>query len=502
MLRTLHTGFCAMLVLAIGCTESFRPDVSTETGNPPIIDSDKVALVVTSDEVHVQGEPGAVTPPEGEIEVTILRNQEVARGPVAGDGSFDVEVDATLDDVFEVRAVNGEQRSRPVIVLRGGAQVGEGDGGVLSCEQKSEYAREAVQQAIANADRSCETTDDCQIASPDSACFAGCGFDYVSADGQASISAVVAALDNGFCADFEDGCDRIIPPCVPPEPGECHNGQCYPAGEFGEIVDGGAACDACLTSDFSWRITGAGTLPALPSQDVYTVSGCGTFDRVSAAGERCSSEVPCEGSADVATMRELIALLQGDEVSEAFASGGSLGWSQELRGYTYELTLGDQTYTYGSCAPGMECEASDLERIIDLMERLTAQQTCETPQPDCTSPYQDGDCDAAFLVYWHNPETGMCELKQYGGCGGNGNRYDSAAACAAACSEPLACPPNRMNVQDCFECGLGGGCMMMGEYCALICSNDADCESDPGAMGAGTTCNEEQSVCVSVGICI
>ena len=72
---------CMVTVLAFsiaGCTESFKPDVSTETGNPPVIDGELVALVVTSDEVHVRGEAGAVTPPKGEVEITVGQVLEAA----------------------------------------------------------------------------------------------------------------------------------------------------------------------------------------------------------------------------------------------------------------------------------------------------------------------------------------------------------------------------------------------------------------------------------------
>lgn len=508
--HTLIVGIATLvLMLVAGCTESYRPDVSTETGNPPFIDSSKIALVVKRDEVHVVGEPGAVAPPEGTIEVTILRNQDVARGPVESDGSFDVELDATLDDVFEVRAVNGGRRSMAVIVLRGGAQVGEGDGGVLSCEQKSDYAYDAVTQAITNADRRCETATDCVLASPDSACFAGCGFDYVSVDGSASIQAVVEALDQVFCEDFEDGCDRIVPPCVPPREAECVAGQCEPNANGGMVaVDGGtgSACTECLSVELSWRVTGSGSLPALPSTDTYTLSGCNTLTVGTEAGETCSKDVlRCDDRSDAASIERIIATLSSEDVITAMEEGGAYGPADfGLAGHFIEITIDGRSFMYRTCWAEGECEWPGLDALALMLIELGSTEGCvpNAVEHDCTSNFENGDCDAIFQVWWHNPASGACQEMQYGGCGGNGNRYESAAACTAACAAPLECPPNRINVQDCFMCGLSGGCAEVGDFCALVCSSDADCADEPGAMGWGTQCDIATGVCETAGACI
>ena len=51
----------------------------------------------------------------------------------------------------------------------------------------------------------------------------------------------------------------------------------------------------------------------------------------------------------------------------------------------------------------------------------------------CSLPWMGGECDGAFQRYWHNPATGQCELRSYGGCGGNENRFDTPEQCVAAC---------------------------------------------------------------------
>jgi hypothetical protein len=59
----------------------------------------------------------------------------------------------------------------------------------------------------------------------------------------------------------------------------------------------------------------------------------------------------------------------------------------------------------------------------------------------CGLSFEGGPCDTPMDVYWHNPATGMCELKSYGGCEGNGNRFVSPGECVEVCggSAPAPC---------------------------------------------------------------
>ena len=52
----------------------------------------------------------------------------------------------------------------------------------------------------------------------------------------------------------------------------------------------------------------------------------------------------------------------------------------------------------------------------------------------CSAPQDPGPCEAAFTKYWHDPNTGACIPFIYGGCAGNDNRFDTLAACQAACN--------------------------------------------------------------------
>lgn len=285
-------AWCLVAVLAlVSCTQSYKPDVSTETGNPPAIEADLIALVVTRDEVHVRGEAGAVTPPEGEVEITIMRTQDVTTGQVEDNGSFDVQVDATLDDVFEVRAVQNGMRSPAAIVVRGGAQVGEGDGGTLSCEQKETLARTAYSQALASADKSCATKEDCVTVWEATDCFSGCSRGLASEAGLASIEAAVQELNGGLCDGYEDECGPVLAqPCVGPLPALCEGGQCVEDdGTSESLADCTSAfdsgpCDAAISVRWHDPATGACV--------VQSYGGCEGNDNRYDSLEACQAACP------------------------------------------------------------------------------------------------------------------------------------------------------------------------------------------------------------------
>ncbi|VDM26369.1 unnamed protein product, partial [Hydatigera taeniaeformis] len=51
----------------------------------------------------------------------------------------------------------------------------------------------------------------------------------------------------------------------------------------------------------------------------------------------------------------------------------------------------------------------------------------------CSLPLESGPCMAYFKVWGFNSATGQCENFVYGGCGGNGNRFDEKEECERVC---------------------------------------------------------------------
>ena len=53
----------------------------------------------------------------------------------------------------------------------------------------------------------------------------------------------------------------------------------------------------------------------------------------------------------------------------------------------------------------------------------------------CDLPMDMGVCLAYFPSWFHNSTSGECEMFTYGGCGGNGNRFQTLKACQARCDD-------------------------------------------------------------------
>jgi hypothetical protein len=215
----------------------------------------------------------------------------------------------------------------------------------------------------------------------------------------------------------------------------------------------------------------------------------------------------CAATAGDASIDALNELLATPEVMEALAEGGAVGEPTETAGYSYEITVNGQTFTYRSCADLDRASClppNPLEQLTDLLARFAQENTCAI-EPDCSSAFEIGDCDAAFGRWWHDPKTGACLQRTYGGCGGNGNNYTSEEACRAACPPPASagdCPPNRVFAEDvCFDCGPIGPCLEPANACLLVCSEDAHCEGEEQSMGIQATCSDS-GVCGPEIVCL
>ena len=222
------------LALALGCGACTQlhggPQDGTETGNPPIasptLNAARVALVISADQVRVTGQAGAATPAGATVEVASALTSEVFRGPVAADGSFDVSVSGSKLDTYEVRVVaDGEESSNSVYVAPGAAAVtSASDGGALSCDQRSELARQQLEAVLTRplqvgemVRTSCRIDSDCTTVSPISTCNDSCSTYAISKVGTAELEAAVDAVEAGLCKNFSaDGCKVVAQPCPGP----------------------------------------------------------------------------------------------------------------------------------------------------------------------------------------------------------------------------------------------------------------------------------------------
>jgi hypothetical protein len=94
----------------------------------------------------------------------------------------------------------------------------------------------------------------------------------------------------------------------------------------------------------------------------------------------------------------------------------------------------------------------------------------------CSLPFEAGPCEARIPVY--AAVNGSCELRYYGGCEGNENRFHTLEECLATCEgrpEPYSCPTDRIRATICIACGAPGGCGETLDACAKECNDDSDC---------------------------
>lgn len=365
-----------LLVLSIaGCAKSRGGDGITETGNPPVLEPDDIALVVTSDAVHIVGSQGAITPGGGQIEIENLATGDKQRASVAEDGSFDVEVDGTFDDTYAVRALDAEMNkaSAPVYVSRGGAMVGtDGGGKQLTCEQRAEAIRAEFDGIAQDADRGCDSNADCAQLNADVTCPAWpCGGPVVSREAEAALEAAIASVVEASCVPFEaDNCfdGMAVPGCIRSGPFACVDRQCVACGATGGCPQ--TTCEACNVPSVQW------TMHMGARRSMYALSGCKTLtltEQNPAAPVRspCTSEPPCVPERGGATWSivDLQNALAHPDVEAALASGAQFG-AITPGGFFTEIEVGDRAFTsHAQCADAAQ-NCVDEPRSVDELRTI------------------------------------------------------------------------------------------------------------------------------------
>lgn len=56
----------------------------------------------------------------------------------------------------------------------------------------------------------------------------------------------------------------------------------------------------------------------------------------------------------------------------------------------------------------------------------------DTTKP-CELPARRGPCRGSHTRYFYNKESGTCRVFNYGGCGGNANRFEKYTDCMTEC---------------------------------------------------------------------
>lgn len=64
---------------------------------------------------------------------------------------------------------------------------------------------------------------------------------------------------------------------------------------------------------------------------------------------------------------------------------------------------------------------------------MTFQDAPEEETDVCAQPEDSGNCDEYVLKYSYDASARNCKAFYYGGCGGNGNRFESETECESVC---------------------------------------------------------------------
>ena len=75
-------------------------------------------------------------------------------------------------------------------------------------------------------------------------------------------------------------------------------------------------------------------------------------------------------------------------------------------------------------------------RLCDVTSPVKWLWNCVVLSPGvCSLPMSVGPCRGSFIRWYYDTDTRRCRMFTYGGCRGNGNRFDSADQCRRTCSQ-------------------------------------------------------------------
>ena len=86
------------------------------------------------------------------------------------------------------------------------------------------------------------------------------------------------------------------------------------------------------------------------------------------------------------------------------------------------------------CSECSDNQICKLEKALCFDVPCPAIARCVDKESVCSLPSNPGPCRAAFPMYFHNSETGICEQFIYGGCAGNDNNFGTQESCEEACA--------------------------------------------------------------------
>jgi hypothetical protein len=191
-----------------------------ETGNPPVVEQQKLHIVLADRGVEVVGDAGAVSP-GASVRVTNRTTGASAEATARPDGSVSVSVPGSLQDEYEVTVSNGAGtqtvRVSAATNTTSSTTDAAADAGALetTCEGLWRTLAQQVSAGYGRADTACNQDDDCVFSGLDVGCSHSCSSWPISASGAAAAQATVADEIAPVCSELgRSGCPVAQPGCA------------------------------------------------------------------------------------------------------------------------------------------------------------------------------------------------------------------------------------------------------------------------------------------------
>jgi hypothetical protein len=257
----------------------------TETGNPPVVEQQKLHVVLRDTGVEVVGDAGAVSP-GASVRVTNRTTGESAEASAHADGSVSIVVPGSLQDEYELTVSNGGGSQTVQVSAQTSGDIADaGSGPTSACTALRQTLAARVSAGFANVDKTCQRDEECVFTSSDSSCYTSCPSVIASRSGARAASAAVGQDIAPLCNEFDNQhCETPTLTCVSGYPVLVCNGICTNIGTLScdELPARAAARVASLVNDAS-RACSRDDDCALAQADIRCVPSCGNFQSVAAS---------------------------------------------------------------------------------------------------------------------------------------------------------------------------------------------------------------------------
>nr|CAH0103991.1 unnamed protein product [Daphnia galeata] len=112
--------------------------------------------------------------------------------------------------------------------------------------------------------------------------------------------------------------------------------------------------------------------------------------------------------------------------------------------WTFNWTAGEcRSFVYEGCGKTTYNLFNSVDECIMACgpdEPIDSGPSSPPSPPRCLLPKVTGPCRASVPSFFYDATAGVCTSFNYGGCGGNDNRFTSIEACQLACSGPGSVP--------------------------------------------------------------